>query len=238
MTIFSSQEMSTAHEFLALESQMLSVFGQDPDLPSLLPILHGLGSTTLLFGLCELNAKRVVRRSAAKQRAVLTASYADSVGTYNSAGLKSLSDLEVRAKKLQAELMKQKGKVSTSHIKKSIKEIRNDVGLYMADSNLKESDITKIMKVMDEVEAAFVAGEKEVGDFIVKKLSDLNSLRNSPDRGNRENIPLWKIVIIAVYLTVGVMYAIRCILQDACSRSTKAAFYMAALVLGISLKFC
>jgi hypothetical protein len=238
MSVFCSQEMSTAHEFLALESQFLSVLGTDPELPSLRPILDGLGSTTLLFGLCELNAKRVVRRSAAKQRTVLTASYADSIGSYNAAGLKSLSDLAARAKKLQNELNQQRVRINAAHIKKSIKDVRHDMGLYLADSNLKEADITKILKALDEVEAAFVAGDKQVGDFISKKISELDALRNSPDRGNRENIPAWKLVIIAVYLAVGLIYAIRCIIQDVCSRNAKAAFYLAALVLGISLKFC
>lgn len=238
MNIFCSQEMSTAHEFLALESQLLSVLGTDPDLPSLRPILDGLGSTTLLFGLCELNAKRVARRSAAKQRNVLMASYTDSIGSYNAAGLKSLSDLAARAKKLQTELSQQSVRINAAHVKKSIKDVRHDMELYLADSNLKESDITKILKALDEVEAAFITGSKQVGELISKKISELDVLRNSPDRGNRENIPLWKLVLIALYLTVGLIYAIRCIVQDVCSKNTKAAFYLAALVLGISLKFC
>jgi hypothetical protein len=238
MNIFSSKELSTVHEFLQLENQLVSSFGDDPKLPSLRPILDGLGSTTMLFGLCELNDKRVVRRMTAMQKDVLSTGFIESKNNYQELGLISLQEIIDRSKLLEKELSDQSGTVSEAHIKSKLQEARLRFNLYLSDSELKGSDIKKLNLVFDEVEFAFNKSEKAVGELVNQKLIELQKLRKSPDRGNVENIPIWKLVSIAVYVGVGLTYVIRCILLDRCSRGEKAFFYLTALILGISLKFC
>jgi hypothetical protein len=238
MNLFASNELSTVHEFLQIETQLISIFGDDSDLPSLRPILDGLGSTTMLFGLCELNDKRYVRRDAAKQSKILTAGHLRSRDLFQKQGLSSLNDLIGRARSLEKELLQQSGKVSLAHVKEKLQEAHQSFTLYLGDSEIKDADIKKLDAVFKEVESAFVKGEKEVGALLLHKLEELERLRKSPDRGNRENIPLWKLVLIAAYLIVSLTYVIRCIIQDRCSRNEKAFFYVTAAILGISLKFC
>jgi hypothetical protein len=238
MNIFASSELSTAHEFLQIETQLISIFGDDPDLPSLRPVLDGLGSTTMLFGLCELNDKRDVRLEAAKQPKTMSAGYLRSRDLFQKQGLSSLNDLIGRAKSLEKELLQQSGKVSLTHVKERLQEAYQSYTIYLGNSELKATDINKLDAVFKEVESAFAKGEKEVGALLRHKLEELDKLRRSPDRGNRENIPLWKLVLIAAYLIVSLTYVVRCIVQDRCSRNEKAFFYLTAAILGISLKFC
>lgn len=238
MNIFASSEFSTTHEFLEIETQLVSLLGDDPDVPSLRPVLDGLGSVTMLFGLCELNDKRDVRRDAAKQSKIISAGNLEHRDLFQKHGLSALASVIDRVKILEKELSQQSGKISPSHIKDKTQEAHQRFMMYLASSDLKASDISKLDAVFTEVESTFARGEKAVGALLRSKLDELDKLRRSPDRGNRENIPLWKLVLIAAYLIVSLTYVVRCLIQDRCSKNEKAFFYLTAAILGISLKFC
>lgn len=118
-----------------------------------------------------------------------------------------------------------------------VNRFSGDFMALVADSELKPKDVGRIQELIDEATKIVLSGEN-LGLWLSQQAKTLSDARRAEDRGNRDNLPWWKIVIIAVYVGLSVWKIWRCTVRNRCSRGEKAAYETAAVVLGISLKFC
>jgi hypothetical protein len=95
---------------------------------------------------------------------------------------------------------------------------------FLADSELKPTDVAKLAKTLDEVGAAIKGGDKAIADYVSKKLSDLENARRQPDRGTSDNIPIWKLLAVAAFVGLALFVIFRCVVKKVdCAAAVAAA---------------
>lgn len=236
--MYTSEEYAAAQEFLDLERAFLDMIGDDPDLPALMYLVDAVGTATHQFGLCELFDRKAGRLADEGSGGARADGYRALSERYHKRGLAALD----RALRESAALNKQIEESRTRHdpdrANPAIRDLVEEMGLLFGESALKVSDVEKLRRTLREAVEGSGGGPAGTGKYVAAKLNDLREARLSEDRGNRDNIPVWKIVIIAVYVGVSILKIIRCTIRDRCRRGEKAAYEAAAVALGISLKFC
>jgi hypothetical protein len=105
-------------------------------------------------------------------------------------------------------------------------EFQEDFLEIMVQIEMKPSDVEKIrVQIEQAVQVVRANGERGILDHLDKKTVELRDTRKSKDRGAVDNIPVWKIAAIAVFLAVGVWLIYRCLVKgkncDAVERLAK-----------------
>jgi hypothetical protein len=106
-----------------------------------------------------------------------------------------------------------------------------DLKVFIADCEFKPSDVGKLAKLIDENAASVKKGPGALLDSIISKLAELETARKRPDRGAVDNIPLWKLIAIAVYLGIALIAVTVCLVR----RNNCAALIQALAAAGTSL---
>ncbi len=234
--MFNSAENLRVKEFFDLDGPWLDAVSGDPELPSADRLADLAGAFTAQFGLCELYDRtndRLVRAGDRKR----AEAHADYSMRHQERGLDYLGRAMGVADGMAGEVSALDRRPSARAGAEALAGFREEFMLLIADSELKAKDVTRIEEVYDEAAKAIAEGQN-IGEWLGGKLKDLDEARRSEDRGNRDNLPWWKIVIIAVYVGLSAWKIWRCVIRDRCSRGEKAAYQAAAVILGISLKFC
>lgn len=236
--MYFSSELNAVHEFVRNDAAWLSSVGDDPDVPSLAVLADAIGSAAAHFGLCEIYDRKAERGEVLDQGKERIRHYKKMSGRYQQRGLATLERAIQQIPSFQADLSSINKRPSRGVADERISEAKEDFFLWFSESELKVADMAKLEKAFAEAAAAVLEGPESFGQYVAEKLSSLRDARNSDDRGNRDNIPWWKILFIALYLAVSLWKIIRCIVLDRCSKAEKAIVEGAAVILSISLKFC
>ncbi|MBV7296940.1 hypothetical protein [Enterovibrio paralichthyis] len=154
----------------------------------------------------------------------------------NAAGLDVLSDAGAALKKMKKRAKDAKV-CSAKRIKSELAAFESDFADLLVDSQLKPSDVRKVQNVVEEaVSLARKKGVDGMFSLLEKNLDELTSLRKRDDRGAFDNVPMWKIVAVALFLGVAVIAIIHC-LGFGC-RGNEISYGAALLVLGLIALFC
>lgn len=235
--MYFSTELNSVHEVAKHDlAWLISV--TDSQLPALTAVAGLLGSATTHFGLCEIYDRKAARGDVLEQGKERTKHYQRLRDREQERGLAVLQRAIALVPEVRTEVTALQKRPARGAAAKRMAEMKQDLMMWFSESELKVADMKKLEKAFDEAAGAAAAGGDTFVDFIESKLKELQKARLSADRGNRDNIPFWKIIIIAVYLGVTIWYVIRCIILNRCSTAEKAIVYLAGVVLGISLKFC
>lgn len=232
--MFASLENRSAHEFIILEHAFQSTFSGDEATPTLDRFTDLLGAATFQFGLCELNDRRAQRMAATGETEAAALLIAKSQ-EHQTRGLGHLDALRKLTDRMANEIAKAEqpdlraGNAATA-------QFARDLMGFIADSELKPKDVVRIEELVNDALKAVAEGE--LGNLLMRRAEELSEARRAEDRGNRDNLPWWKIIIIAAYVGLAIWKIWRCIIRERCSRGEKAAIEAAAVILGISLKFC
>ena len=123
-----------------------------------------------------------------------------------------------------------------------LNQFRRDFLDVVVGYEVKTSDVQRISALLEEtITIALAQGELGVVNHVEQKLTELDALRRSPDRGTAENIPFWKAVGIAIMLGVVVAIVIRCINKrraSDCRILEKAAYTAGWGIGGLLVLFC
>lgn len=233
--MFASNENTLAHEFLNLDRAFLDAVGGDKASPSFDDFADLLGAATLNFGLCELHDRRALRFESVGGRDFASA-HRERSAAFQKRGLDIL-DRAIRLEKQMAQEFEKAKKPEDAIGEAVLSRFHGDFMALVADSELKPKDVGRIADLIDEAVKALMSGEN-LGLWLSHQAKTLSDARRSEDRGNRDNLPWWKIVIIAAYVGLSVWKIWRCTVRNRCRKGEKAAYEAAAVVLGISLKFC
>jgi len=184
-------ERTLSYEFVQLDHQFAAAFSGDPELPALNRILDLVGAATLQFGLCELFDRRGQRLAAIKDGRSLQ--FYRMRDQYHQKGIR----LTASAAEITNDLVSQYAVISqrprAALARTTIQAFPEEVMRLVTDSELKPGDVSKIEKVFAEVDD-IVLSRKDFAIYITDKLKELESVRSRPDRGNVDNIPMWKAV--------------------------------------------
>lgn len=231
-----SRELNAALDVLTLSNAWEDMVGADPDAPALAEITDLLGAATVQFGICELYAKKADRGEALSQGKSRSRHYMTLALAHHERGLGILR----KAIEAGDDFSSQADDIRLAPRKEAAEQIsafRDEFFEYVSEGELRVSDMEKLRALFDQT-AEQMLSSKRPGDQIAVLLKQAHEARASEDRGLRDNLPRWKIAIIAAYLAVSVWKIWRCTVRNRCSRRTKAALQAAAAVLGVSLKFC
>ncbi len=236
--MYFSSELNAVHEFVRNDAAWLNSIADDPDVPTLAVMADAIGSAVARFGLCELYDRKVGRGEALKQGEGRTKHYTQLSNRYQKRGLETLKRAISQLSTFEAELAKVSERPSSAVAAKRASEVREDLLLWFSESDLKVADMKKLEKALDEAIAAVLAGPQAFGKHFSAKLNELQQARTSANRGNIDNIPLWKMIALGVFLALGVFVIIRCLVRNRCTRSDKLMMETAAVIMGVVLLFC
>lgn len=236
--MYFSSELNAVHEFVKNDAAWLNSVADDPEVPTLAVLADAIGSAAANFGLCEIYDRKAGRGEALEQGKERVRHYKKMSDRYQQRGLAVLERAISQLPNFEAELSSIRKRPARAVAAKRASEARDDFLLWFSESELKVADMKKLEKALAEATTAVLEGPESFGKHVSAKLTELQKARKSDDRGNRDNIPWWKIVLIALYLLVSLWKIIRCIILDRCSKAEKAIVEAAAAILGVSLKFC
>ena len=106
-----------------------------------------------------------------------------------------------------------------------------DLKVYLADAELKPSDVGKLAKLIDDSVASVKKGPGALLDSINSKLAELDTTRKRPDRGAVDNIAAWILIAIAIYLGISLVAVIVCLVK----KRNCSALLQALAAFGITL---
>ncbi len=170
--------------------------GASAVLPSLLPFFDHFSHAIASFGRCELNARELDRSVALGVFADRRKRLGADIAKYNNAGLEQID----RLRKVIPVLAEEIARLNVPH-KQAVGRLRDCVGeirTAIAEWDMKGSDAAKIDGVLSEaLEAVSKDGLAGIAGFLDLKAQELKRLRKRKDRGAVENIPWWKLAIVA-----------------------------------------
>ncbi len=114
----------------------------------------------------------------------------------------------------------------------------SDSKFFYQNLEIKPEDVTKLVDVLDNTVAACSDSAIENYNYILNKANELKTVRERSDRGAVDNIPVWKIVAIAVFLGIAFLDIWRCIIRNKCSKAEKAAYKAGYTIASLVMKFC
>jgi hypothetical protein len=167
--------------------------------PAVLPYFDFLTDATACFGRCEIDARSLDRAVALdvfpERRKPLRASVAE----LNAAGLQQVEQARRTLKKMAKEI--EALDMDPKRVRSRLDTFQREVRVAIADWDMKVSDAEKLDAVVAEaVGHVRKAGLDTLPSYLDRKLAELGKLRRRRDRGAVDNIPWWKIVILAGFL--------------------------------------
>ncbi|MDT9242179.1 MAG: hypothetical protein P5685_25515 [Limnospira sp. PMC 1261.20] len=237
--MYLSCEVNTAHEVLThlrgYEALFEDCGDADHEDRAIARIVDLVNTCAFHFGLCEIYARKAGRADVIGSKPEIQHFSALSQA-HQKKGLEALASA-ISAGEVLLNPTKVPSRTVLPQLRERGAALNQDILAYIAGSELKPSDIVKVEKALTATLDACNA-EQTPGVVIVSRLKALEEIRLREDRGNVDNLPYWKIAIIAVYAGLTIWKVWRCIIRNRCSRAEKAAIETALAIAGISLKFC
>jgi hypothetical protein len=188
----------------------------------------------LCFGRTERIAHAADRRRAAGLQPEAGADAA--IKKFNSTGLLALADASAALRRAAAAAPTGAPKPEALA---ALNDAFADLKGFFADCEIKASDVGKLARALDEAAGIAARGEKAALDEVVAKLAELEAARRRPDRGDVDNIPLHKIIAIAVFLGLTVAVIVRCFRdRTKCNDVIQVALVAGMTIAALVIKFC
>jgi hypothetical protein len=180
--------------------------------PSLLPCFDMWTGSVASFGECELHARALDRSHALAVFEERRPQLAALVEARNEAGIEGLVRLRERFPDFGRELAALE--LDRDRVAEVIDQFEQDFRENLADWEMKGSDAKKLMDQFAQV-AAVVRSEglPALSEHLDTTFAELIDGRREPDRGTHDNMPWWKLMLLAgmigwylVGLVVGALY--------------------------------
>lgn len=220
-----SPTLKAVQEFMTLNLLIKnSINREDP--ASLPPLFDAFSSAVTNFGACEHYLKSENETYSFYDRAMFS----------NRKGLEAMSAARQFLLDLSADMTSTE---VDNGIKNSLTLFAQELKSLFLEIGTKNSDVAKLYKVVDESFASYGrGGQKEVYDLIVAKFDELELLRMSENRGAVENIPIWKIVAIAVWLGIAITIVVKCLILNRCSTLQALTLALGLNIAALVALFC
>jgi hypothetical protein len=195
-----TREQKAVGAWLDRASQIRGQLGTAAEqVPSVFPYFDAMSDAVACFIPTELHARSLDRAIAldvfAERRSWLEAE----ISRWNDAGLARVRDARRVLKQMQAEI--EASKIDHELVRRRVDEARHEFRVGLADWDMKGSDAEKMFRVFSE--AADVVSESGLAALpahVDRALAELEEVRRRPDRGAVDNIPFWKLLILAAWL--------------------------------------
>jgi hypothetical protein len=191
-----SREYSAVQDWLNMATTYRSrIAAETAKAPSVVLGFDRLTYAIANLGECELHARSLERSLAIEVFEDRRPSLKARVDELNEIGIQ---EVEALRKSLRA-IEKECGtlKISKESIAKAVPMIRRHFREKIAEWEMKGTDAKKLMDVASNLlDALAESGTSGVVKYADAKLEELAAVRRESDRGARENIPWWKILII------------------------------------------
>lgn len=174
----------------------------------------------VLFGISELSYKKAERAAALNVYPDSVTFHTNFGQKYNMKGVEALTQCLAH---LQAFNQSEIFATCPPNFFADLQEMKLDAFDFLIDLEFKVSDVVKVQEKIDEVISVInLQSGNNLLVYLEGKINELIIARQQPDRGNIDNIPLWKLIAVCVNLGVGTwaIYACR-VRSRGCS--TKAA---------------
>jgi hypothetical protein len=215
------------HDFLQISSLLREAAGQVPG-GNLARLTDGVTEALSHFIQAELNFRKAERYEALRalpERAARSGSRGEREQTL---GLRALAS----GRRIFPQAREDVGRlgIDPRRAAEVLPEVTDDIRVYLADSELKTKDIKRIDEVLTEITQIVQSGGLQgLVAHMERSAEEMEQLRRSPNRGNVDNFPLWKLGGIIVLLGVAIIGVIHCGIFG-CSISTRNT-YLAALII-------
>jgi hypothetical protein len=194
---------------------------------SVMSILH--------FGEGELNFRKGERYKVLNLSPQITTFSNEQLKLWNSRGIETLDRSIKTIEKFMASNVLSDKPVPEN----SFKDLQNRVADMLSESQLKPSDVLKLMGALNEViKQATLKGELGVITYMRDKLVSLKAVRLSPSRGTEDNIPVWKLIGAIVLFGFPVYKSLRCILTGKCCNTVSGLEGMVAFIATVAITLC
>lgn len=206
------------------------------DAPLLSDYYYGFAAAVDNFGQCELHFRSADRCSILNIDADKQAFENRELIRFNNIGLDALNKASLS---LAGYILINPG--STTPIgQNQVAGLRTYMAEFISNIEMKASDAKKMMDTFDEIVTAVnTNGEQGFLTYLQTKTAQLQAFRQSPSRGTEENIPVWKLAAIAVFLGLGIYGIIRCFVRGKnCGAVYSKAEYAGLTAAAIVASFC
>lgn len=207
------------------------------DMPSLLPMFDHFSHAIASFGRCELHARSLDRAIALDVFHDRQPSLAADVAKYNEVGLQQIDFYRKAIPALAEDVSKLDA--DPRQVWARLNECAGEIRLAIADWDMKGSDAAKLDGVLNEILGEIKSGGlAAIPGYLEAKAVHLQELRRRDDRGAVENIPWWKLAIIAGF--IGWFFLIFATCGPSGCTATSAIFWIiiASLHLVAFVLFC
>lgn len=230
-----TREQGAATEFLTA-SEFMRRIADDKHGKGLLEFTNNLIVAMVAFGSSELYARQSERCEVLEMPAGRARTASQLSARYNNKGLALLGRARDALNVFRQELA---GFPDDAVAAKEFETMHEDLREALVDLEVKASDVEKIEKTirtcLDEVRTK---GKVVLPDYLGRHLDELEKLRKREDRGAVENIPVWKIALIALAVGVWVWAYFRCRWWGDCSYAPAIAYFAIAWFAVLIRRFC
>jgi hypothetical protein len=229
-----TRELQSVEEFLHASASLRQV-ADDGRGRALVDFADAFVQATANFGLCELRVRQAERLDALGRQEQIGL-LRDRSAVANTKGLRSLSNAREALNNFRQELA---GYPDRADVGAAIDRVREEVPNALADLEVKAPDIEKINAALDEgFEVARAGDPGQVADYLEERVRRLDRVRRQEDRGTVENIPVWKIVAIAVAVGIWIWAFFRCTWWGSCSYAEGLAYFIIFWLAALVSRFC
>lgn len=207
----------------------------DHDIVMVSQTYFGLSQPLLNFGEAELNYRTGERFSLLELSQDVVSYSNQQLEIWNSRGIATLDN----AIQTLNEFISTSSLTTEPVAASSLDDLRLRTKEYLSQTNLKISDVQKLIDAYDEVAGqAIEGGESGVITFMRDKLIELKTVRLSPSRGTEENIPIWKLIGALILFGFVIYKALRCILRQRCCNTVSGLEGMIAFIAAVAVTLC
>lgn len=227
-----SREQNATMTFMTAANEYRRFLGADPDSP-----LGDIGNAFIVafdcFGQSELRARHAERLEALKVKPGTARELWRESNGYNKKGVHAIANMRKLLKKLELEAKKlpKLSKEDVIQLEQCAQELR----AQFADLEIKVADVVKLDTVLNEcISLVRKEGLTAIPNWIDKKGAELAKARLSKNRGAVDNIPLWKVVAIAVFLGAWIYGFFKCWWWSCTLNEQRAAYMIGVIALAIA----
>lgn len=236
-----NREQNAMAQFMQSSEKMRQI-ADDGHGKGLLELTDALLQAMTSFGMSEMNARKAERREAIKIQQDVVKLVSKETDYYHKKGLKSLSHAHKGLEQFREDLQKYKEELGAQFevdISEDLDKLHHDLRKGLVDLDIKASDVKKLDGAIQECFNSVRSKSPEsLIDYIESKLRELEKIRNRPDRGAVENIPIWKVVAIVAALGIWVWALFRCHWWGSCSLAEGLSYFILFWIAVYIARFC
>jgi hypothetical protein len=237
---FLSGTQQTVSEFMEASKDLRAV-ANDPNFPELAEFTDHFLSAVTHFGRTEMELQGVERVAdltkggfAPRDLEGFRATRLQLADRFNRTGIRLLEGAD-RLPETVARLEPP----NRAALQEDVSALKEELQFHLGELEVKPSDSSRIAKAISPI--FDLVGQGNVNglyEHVARQAGTLQRLRASESRGAEENIPVWKIVAIAVAVGVWVWALFKCKWWGSCSLKEGLAYAIIFWISAFIAKFC